>query len=165
MDEIAEKASVSKGTLYNQFESKEDLFRGIAEHLLKVELEQSDILLCEGEPVRQLKALYGGLVSLYGDKVGFIFEIYSIASRDPKMHDILAGVIEKEVEEFARMIARMQAEGRVRQDVDPRSMAFLLMSMCLGLMACSSLAGIPPDDALDIGLRSVLSENPGSGGP
>jgi AcrR family transcriptional regulator len=165
MDEIAEKASVSKGTLYNQFENKEDLFRGIAEYLLKLEMQNSDVLLGGGEPVEQFKALYGGLSELYGDKGGFIFEICSIASRDRKLHDILAGVIEKETEAFARLIALMQAEGRIRRDVDARSLAFLLMSLCLGLMTCSMLAGIPPYDALDIGLRSLLFESPAAGRP
>jgi AcrR family transcriptional regulator len=163
MDEIAEKASVSKGTLYNQFSSKEDLFRGIAEYLLKVEMKESVALLGEGDPVRQFKALYDWMNELYGSKASFILEVYSIACRDRKMHDILSRVIKKENEGFAQLIAFMQAEGRIRRDVDPRQLSYLLMSMYLGLMICGALDGGPtcrPEDLLDIGLRSVLFEYP-----
>ncbi len=163
MDEIAEKASVSKGTLYNQFKSKEDLFRGIAEYLLKEETEKRGILLGDSEPVPLFKALYEEIGELYGDKAGFLFEVYSIASRDKAMHDILSEVIKKDYEGLASVIALLQADGRIRSDVDPRRLSFLLMSMYMGMMICGVLDGgstCRPEDVLDVGLRSILFECP-----
>ena len=163
MDEIAEKASVSKGTLYNHFGSKEDLFRGITEYLLKEGMEKHGILLNDSDPVPLFKALYKEMSELYGDKVAFLFEVYSISSRDVEMHDILLGVVKKENEGFAKVIALLQAEGRIRRDVDPRQLSSLLISMYMGLMIRSALddgSTCRQDDLLDIGLRSILFENP-----
>jgi len=163
MDEIAEKASVSKGTLYNQFESKEDLFRGITEYLLIEGMEKAGVLLTDSEPLPLFKTLYEGMNQLYGDKAAFFLEVYAISLRDQKMHDILTGVINKEKEGFAQLISIMQAEGRIRRDVDPASMAALLMSLYMGLLVCGALDGgstFKPESLLDVSLKSILFENP-----
>lgn len=160
MDEIAERAAVSKGTLYNQFSSKEDMFRGVAEHLLKQEEDTYGVLLDDADPVEAFKLLYSGIEAIFEGKMGLMFEVYSIAYRDQRMRDIISESMSAEVSGFAQVIAFMQARGKIRRDVDPETFATMLMTAFMGHFICSRLPveAFDREKLLDVILRSLLFE-------
>jgi len=161
MDDIAKKASVSKGTLYNHFSGKEELFRGIAEFLFKKEMTLCEAMFTENDPVQSFRIMFDGISKLYEGKTGFLSEIFSLVERDEKMRAILSEAFAKEVEGFAQIISKMQSKGTIRQDIDPSSFAILLMALYMGIFMCRRMFDeslLREQDLMDIGLRSILFE-------
>jgi hypothetical protein len=137
------------------------LFRGIAEFLFKKEMNLCDVLFTENDPVQSFGIMFDEVSKLYEGKTGFLFEIFSIAERDEKMRAILAEAFTKEVKGFAQIIARMQSEGTIRQDIDPSSFAILLMAFYMGIFTCRRMFNrdlVRELDLMDIGLRSYLGD-------
>ena len=161
MDDIAEKAAVSKGTLYNQFSGKEDLFRGITEYLFRQEMDCCDVLITEEDPVKSFGVMFGEITKLYEGKESFLFEIFSTMFRDVKMREIMTEAFLKEIEGFAQIITAMQSEGKIRQDIDPRSFSILIMALFMGIFTSRMIFGkdmVPERELMDTGLKSVLFE-------
>jgi TetR/AcrR family transcriptional regulator, repressor for uid operon len=92
MDDIAQTANISKGTMYLYFKSKEDLFYAICEDNLKVLKEQLSHLFVTTKEnlLSDAEQLYDNLNKLESsgsEKV--FFEIVAESSRNAKLRRIL----------------------------------------------------------------------------
>lgn len=65
LDEIAEKAEFSKGTLYNYFQSKEDIFQHILESLLHEMTTIAEAAVAEGGTTREKFRRYAVRMIMY----------------------------------------------------------------------------------------------------
>jgi AcrR family transcriptional regulator len=125
---IVEGASVSRGTFYLYFESKEDIFRTLAEETLTqvVELQQP---LDRLEPIDTIRASIAGFVAYYRDHARLMAVLEQVATHDASFRtlrrDMRRGVAERAV----RFIASLQRHGTVPATVDPRYAATALTGM------------------------------------
>jgi AcrR family transcriptional regulator len=125
---IVEGAKVSRGTFYLYFESKEDIFRTLAEGLLHqvVELQRPS---GEIEPIEVVRRSIGSFVVYYRQHAGLMTVLEQVAAHDERFRalrrDMRRGVAERAV----RFIAALQQRGVVPATVDPRYAATALTGM------------------------------------
>ena len=124
---IVDEASVSRGTFYLYFESKEDIFRTLAEDLLQqvVELQRPD----ETDPRETIRRAIAGFIVYYRDHARLMAVLEQVATHDEGFRklrrDMRRGVAERAV----RFIASLQRKGVVPTTVDPRYAATALTGM------------------------------------
>jgi AcrR family transcriptional regulator len=125
---IVEGANVSRGTFYLYFESKEDIFRTLAEDLLAQIVELQDPL-DKFDPVETIRRSIAGFVVYYREHARLMTVLEQVATHDESFRglrrDMRRGVAERAV----RFIAGMQRKGIVPATVDPRYAATALTGM------------------------------------
>ncbi|MFC8848813.1 MULTISPECIES: TetR/AcrR family transcriptional regulator [unclassified Micromonospora] len=132
VQEIADRATLTKGAFYHHFESKDDLLRHIQEEYLEAQLAAiGKIEAGSDDPkVRVAELIRFSLTSVaeYRAHVTIFYQ-----ERRNLTADLFAEVTRKRglVESaFAGMIADGIARGVFRSDVDPRIATFGLVGMC-----------------------------------
>ncbi len=144
MDDIAQKADLSKGTLYLYFKSKEDLFYAICENNLKVIKEQlSRIFATRKENLLyDVEQFYDNLQKLEkkGDEKVF-FEIVAESARNPKLQKILYEQRTKIFDVVKEYLDLQVQKGFFRKNIDTEAIASGLVALYNGL-AVSKFLGI-----------------------
>ena len=136
MDDIAQAANISKGTVYLYFKSKEDLFYAICENNLKVLKEQlSQIFATTKENLLyDSEQFYDSLHKL--EKSGsekVFFEIVAESSRNPKLQRILYEQRTKIFNIVKEYLDLQIQKGYFREDVDTDAIASGLIALYDGL--------------------------------
>ena len=144
MDDIAQAANISKGTVYLYFKSKEDLFYAICENNLKVLKEQlSQIFATTKENLlSDAERFYDNLDKL--EKSGnekVFFEIVAESSRNPKLQKILYEQRTKIFNIVKEYLDLQIQKGYFRKNVDTDAIASGLVALYDGL-AVSKFLGI-----------------------
>ncbi len=129
MDDVAERAEVSKATLYNYFPGKDSLLMGIAE----AELEQICQLI-EGE----LSEIPSALERLRRVLLAFVLDSMCYISLSRKISylnscedsDLFATRLEM-VQILHHLILQAQEQGELRRDVSPAAITDLVMGLYL----------------------------------
>jgi AcrR family transcriptional regulator len=131
MDELAEAAGVARRTLYNQFSSKEEIFR---EMLLRVsgQLERAfpPGLETEGDAEHVLRLIARMILKLHEDPVylGFLRMVAADARQFPWIAEEFAAVMAPQTERLVRYVAHLAANG-VIECRDPVVAAHQFMGM------------------------------------
>ena len=136
MDDIAQTANLSKGTLYLYFKSKEDLFYAICENNLKVIKEQlSQIFATTKENLLyDTEQFYDNLHKL--EKSGsekVFFEIVAESSRNRKLQRILYEQRTKIFDVVKEYLDLQVEKGFFRKDIDTEAIASGLVALYNGL--------------------------------
>ena len=144
MDDIAQTADLSKGTLYLYFKSKEDLFYAICENNLKVLKEQLSHLFVTTKEnlLSDAEQFYDNLHKL--EKSGsekVFFETVAESSRNPKLQRILYEQRTKIFSVVKEYLDRQVQKGFFRRDLDTDAIASGLVALYNGL-AVSKFLGI-----------------------
>jgi AcrR family transcriptional regulator len=142
MEEIAAAAQVSKGTLYNFFRSKEDLFIATVLESYEDFRRRLDPRLDEAShPVDQLTALIDELArtfSLASEQLPVQRQAWAVIARNPEARERLFGTLREHYRGFdagiSEILRRGQRLGYVRPDVDPRLVANSWISIFDGLI-------------------------------
>ncbi len=126
--QIVERANVSRGTFYLYFESKEDIFRTLAEELLAqiVELQRTPERL---SPVETIRRSIAAFIVYYREHARLMAVLEQVATHDEAFRvlrrDMRRGVAERAV----AFIASLQRRQIVPTTVDPRYAAAALTGM------------------------------------
>ena len=141
MDEVAEQAELSKGTLYLYFKNKEDLFLGIACRALWLlrELFEKAIAppLTGLEMVRAIGKAHYEYALNYPNYFNMVVH-YETSQLDPgeyegallQCHELGKGVMEV----VARAVSSGIDDGTMRPDLDPTRTAYLLRGLSAGII-------------------------------
>ena len=144
MDDIAQTADLSKGTLYLYFKSKEELFYAICENNLNVIKEQlSRIFATRKENLLyDVEQFYDNLQKLEkkGDEKVF-FEIVAESARNPKLQKILYEQRTKIFDVVKQYLDLQVQKGFFRKNIDTEAIASGLIALYNGL-AVSKFLGI-----------------------
>jgi TetR/AcrR family transcriptional regulator, regulator of autoinduction and epiphytic fitness len=114
MDELAEAAGVARRTLYNQFSSKEEIFR---EMLLRVsgQLERAfpPGIETQGDVEEVLRLVAGMILKLHEHPayLGFLRMVVADSRQFPWIAEEFAAVMEPQTERLTRYLAHMTAIG------------------------------------------------------
>lgn len=114
MDELAEAAGVARRTLYNQFASKEEIFR---ETLLGVSGQLEDVLPpgveTQGDVEDVLRLIARAILQLHRRPgyLGFFRMAVAESRQFPWIAEAFAAVMEPLMERFARYLAHLTAMG------------------------------------------------------
>jgi AcrR family transcriptional regulator len=144
MDNIAQTAKISKGTVYLYFKSKEDLFYAICENNLRVLREQLSQLFATTKEnlLSDAEQFYDNLNNLErsgSEKV--FFEIVAESSRNAKLRRILYDQRTKIFNVVKEYLDLQVQKGFFRKDVETEAMALGLVALYDGL-AVSKFLGI-----------------------
>jgi TetR/AcrR family transcriptional repressor of uid operon len=147
MDEISLLADLSKGTLYNYFDSKEDLFNAICEDsldLLKIQLDQL-FTKSRDDLISNAELFYENFQKLQKQgSAKVFFEALSESTRNPKLKIILFKHrlrIYKVVENYLQI---QSDRGFIKGGMNLTYIASGMVSLFDGITA-GSLLGIPED--------------------
>ena len=114
MDELAEAAGVARRTLYNQFASKEEIFR---EMLLRVAHQLEDAfppgIETQGKVEDVLRLVARVILDLHkhAEYLGFLRMVVADSRQFPWIAQEFAAVMEPQTERFTRYLAHITAMG------------------------------------------------------
>ena len=144
MDDIAEAANVSKGTLYLYFKNKEELFYAISERNIRELKEQLSTLLTKGEDlISSAENFYENFRSnTSGTNVEKVFfEIIAESSRNLKLRRMLYEQRIKMLDVVTTYLDLQQEKGLIRKNSNTKTIASGLISLYNGL-SLSKVLGI-----------------------
>jgi AcrR family transcriptional regulator len=144
MDDIAEAANVSKGTLYLYFKNKEELFFDISERNIRELKEQLSTLLTKSEDlISSAENFYENFRSnTSGTNVEKVFfEIIAESSRNLKLRRMLYEQRIKMLDVVTIYLDLQREKGLMRKDSNTKAIASGLISLYNGL-SLSKVLGI-----------------------
>jgi len=138
MESIAEEAGISKGSIYNYFQSKHDLFQRLFMEAFADEDAGFQRLMAEAESGREMlmQMLDGWFDRLeHYSKIGrLLLEFWTVAARE---HGQFAGWFSDMYCRWSRRLGRLIAEGarrgEFRQDFDPQVAAAIILAVLDGI--------------------------------
>ena len=138
MDDVAQKADLSKGTLYLYFKSKEDLFYVICENNLRILKEQlSQIFATTKEDlVSNAEQFYENFHKEEKRESEKVFcEIIAESARNPKLQKILYTQRIKTFNVVREYLDRQMEKGFFKKDTDTEAIASGFVALYDGLIA------------------------------
>ena len=142
MDDIAETANLSKGTLYLYFKSKEELFYAISENNIKALKEQLSVLFTKSEDlISDSQKFYVNFrkASEQSDKV--FLETIAESSRNQRLQEMLYHQRMKVLDIVTEYLKLQIKKGFFRSDIDIDAVSVGLVSLYDGL-SISKIIGI-----------------------
>ncbi len=139
MADLTKAMQINKGSLYNAFGNKKDLF---TRAFLKYDRENRQAAIRQLEamedPVAAIRTLFDGLVAeSEADRERKGCLLVNTALDLPNQPEDVQGMVTSALEEFEqfflRMIERAQARGQVSKDLDARKAAKSLLTQVVGL--------------------------------
>ena len=146
MDELAKAAGVARRTLYNQFSSKEEIFRGM---LLRVSAQFENAfppgIETEGDVEYVLRKIARTILELHGhpEYLGFLRMAVADFRQFPWIAEELAAVMDPQAERLARYLAHMNAMGAL-ECRNPLLAAHQFMGMLNEFSLWPWMMGRPP---------------------
>jgi AcrR family transcriptional regulator len=132
INDIVERAGLSKGALYHHFRSKRHLFLELI-HSMTDTFRQTMLESLETTPsvldaVRQTMEQFNQMMTHSPQMIKGLFEFYVLGIRDPEIRQNFLKYYESLVEAGAEMIRRGQQDGLFRPDLDPWKAAWMLFT-------------------------------------
>lgn len=137
VEDIVERAGLSKGSLYHHFDSKQGLFLALFEELMEGFVQQMTEILAQSDSAsaamqRAMHQFVEGFQQTPGLMRG-MFDLYLLAVRDEAFRRAILGYYEQMVEAAARMIQRGIDDGEFSADLDAREVAWTFFTAGDGL--------------------------------
>jgi AcrR family transcriptional regulator len=127
VSDITRRAGVSHGLFYNYFESKQDIFRTLAED---VDRRLADIIHHEDPAARTPEEVWIAAIRLFlemfRDEARILRVIEEVSRYDAELNASRRALHGGQSLRLAKAIARLQAEGRADPALDPRTTAVAL---------------------------------------
>ena len=133
ISDISERAGLSHGAFYHHFDSKEQVFREIAETLDDQLAEPMEsVILAPASSADPRERLFTSLhrhLERYSEEARIMGVIEQVARYDEHVGDVRAGRSRRHREEIAASIRRMQRKGLADRSLDAEIAAAALASM------------------------------------
>jgi AcrR family transcriptional regulator len=136
VDQIAETAGFTKGAVYSNFDSKEELFLALLERQLDRSVAQLEALLDQNAPAERASAFVEGVGDLpVLDHDWFLLEaeflLYAARNPDVTVRDLVADRQQRTRARITELVRRHLDD--VGVDADAESVARMLMALADGL--------------------------------
>lgn len=134
MDDIAETAKLSKGTLYLYFKNKEALFYAISENNIRELKEQLSVLFTKSEDlISDSQKFYVNFRKASGPSDKVFLETIAESSRNRRLQDMLHRQRMKVLDVVTDYLRLQIRKGFFRSDVDVNAIAAGLVALYDGL--------------------------------
>jgi AcrR family transcriptional regulator len=137
LDDIARRAGLSKGAVYSNFESKQEIIRLLLEKRLErmreVIAAATDPVAANGDERRTSAAVMADNLIADGDWVQLVLEFASRAGRDAAVREIYTPFLRVQREEVARVIEQALADGPEHDDDYAALVGTILVALRYGL--------------------------------
>ena len=161
MEEVASLAQVSKGTLYNFFESKEDLFLATLIDSYEKSLALIDLgARAPADPRTRLEAMLNGMAKIFAavaPRMNLHYQAWGLIAKHPRYKDRLYSFLRSfHADRSATLdqtIRAGQQAGSLRADADARAVAEGIMALLSGFLY---RATFDPDRASPAQLRACF---------
>jgi AcrR family transcriptional regulator len=161
MDEVAALAQVSKGTLYNFFESKEDLFLATL-----IDSYQGSLVLFDAgarapaDPRARLVGMLDGMAKILASlapRMTVHYQAWGLVAKHPRykerLYDFLRSFHADRAASLEQTIRAGQQAGSLRADSDAPALAEAIMALLSGFLYCATF---DPDRASPAQLRACF---------
>jgi AcrR family transcriptional regulator len=153
--EIAERAGIGRGTLFRNFQTKDDLIAAIVAHRMREAADAGRHLLHDPDPADALFELLAHMVGRQQLDRG-LFE----AIADTWLaHDEIRAAHAEILDVIGVLLARAQAAGEIREDVGAMDVVMLMKGVCEAAGSFSHVDPAIADRYLDLA-RAALSATP-----
>ncbi len=165
VSDIAKKVGVTEPVVFQNFGSKSALYRAALDHATDAVSTLLHQAADSGRPVPEVLAAF--LDPAHMDRFhqpgshGFLFADATALAHDQELGEALRQVHQHFADTLAELLSRGQSAGNVRDDVDPHTAAWWLISLLAGR---SFRAAVVPDrddveaDLTRMALRALLPE-------
>jgi AcrR family transcriptional regulator len=161
MEQIAQQARVSKGTLYRFFESREELLLAalLDSHAqaLRAALAGLDAAQDPRERLERLCGALAGALDVLGSRARVHYQVWGVVAGTPAFEERLLRALRslhaESQREFEALVRAGQASGAFRSEVSPAVVADALGSLLAGFVYRASF---DPRAASPAALRAVL---------
>lgn len=145
VQQIAERADLTTGAIYNRFSGKSELLLEALERHSEPLLDQ--LLQAELPTAQVLSALAAELVEDEADKPGraLLFESLLSARREPELADHLRPMLAEERSRLATVVRQDQGQGRIDPAVDVTAVVTFCQAVGLGMGMLRLLDAQLPD--------------------
>lgn len=163
MDEIAEAAELSKGTLYLYHKSKEDLYLALAQRGMEILLGMFQQAVATGEPVIKLiQNLLEAYYQYFKQHRSYFQTAYFFET--PQFHSMVTEEMMKSVGDaderlwklVVDLLRRAIDEGMLHKQLDPVEAAVMLWSNAQGILRLMDRAHKEWTDRMGIDLEQML---------
>jgi AcrR family transcriptional regulator len=159
---ICEDLGIARGTLYQYFTSKKELFAAIVEDTLArvraaVDAEPKVVVPAGFRPTHEQSIAYAAgslrrvLEAAFADEASLRILVREAVGLDVRIDEVLHAIDALVIDRFAADIEVARRAGVVRGDVDPRSAALFVM----GGIQKLALDALARDRAIDIGALAL----------
>jgi AcrR family transcriptional regulator len=155
VDEIAFEAGYTKGAVYSNFESKEDLFFVVYERRADRGVAEIERILRENGPAAGLELLASDAARRRGREDGWLavyFEFWAHVVRRPELRERFAKIHGRAAEPMTAAVERIAEERGVPMPVEARGINVAMIAMVSGL----SLERLTQPDVVDVGLGARM---------
>ncbi len=164
MDAVAAEAGVAKGSIYNYFKSKHDLFAQIFKEMTAGEMARADELLASSasaaEKLAALLDYWSGRLEEYKQMGRLVLEFWATAAREGQQGE-MAPMFREIYGRSRGIVSAILAEGvesgEFNRDLDPQVAASLILAILDGVEVQSILGmGITLDSEFLAALRGTI---------
>ena len=157
LDSVAAEAGYTKGAVYSNFASKEDLFFAVYERRLETRVAEFEAIVEAAPTAREALEAAARTVSPRGGRsdgwLAVFFEFWAHVLRHAELRERFAGLHRRVIEPLEKAMVRQAEEDGTPLPEDPRKMATARYAMQLGLQ----LERLTQPDVVDpeLGVRMV----------
>jgi AcrR family transcriptional regulator len=156
VDEIAFEAGYTKGAVYSNFDSKEDLFFAVYERRAEKAVAEIEEVLRENGPAAGLELLASDAARRRGGAedgwLAVFFEFWAHVVRRPELRERFAKIHREALEPMAAAVERFAGERGIPIAIEVRGLNVAMNAMVLGL----SLERLTQPDVVDAGLGARM---------
>jgi AcrR family transcriptional regulator len=133
ISDIAERAGLSHGSFYHYFDSKEQVFREVAEEVLdRLSAPMMDVVLVHGSstpPAERLREAIHRHLEMYQEDARIMGVIEQVSRYDDYVRDVIASQSESSRALISDSIRQLQKRGMADRELEPMVAAAALGSM------------------------------------
>jgi AcrR family transcriptional regulator len=156
VDEIAFEAGYTKGAVYSNFESKEELFFAVYERRAERGVAEVERVLRENGPAAGLELLASDAARRRGGMddgwLAVYFEFWAHVVRRPELRERFARIHGRVAEPMTAAVERLAEERGISMPVEARSINVAMIAMVSGL----SLERLTQPDVVDVSLGARM---------
>jgi TetR/AcrR family transcriptional regulator len=143
LSRIVARAGIAKGSMYQYFENKLDLYRWLVTDELerrRSEWLESDVQQRESQSGNGDRGLFADIEQLVVTRVGFMLAHPRLArlaasamepTTDEELRELHGALRREQIESLAQRIRAARSAGEVRSDLDPRTVAHLIEALII----------------------------------